>query len=291
MERDLWKSIIAAIKALPPRSPRNSIYTNKQILAPIFWAALHDRPISWACKRSNWPIQACRRKLPDQSTMSRRMRDPNLVEDISWIIERVQRALPEHRLLLTDGKAYPVTDRTSDPEAITGWASGRYAKGYKLHVIIDEGHRLLGWRIEPMNRGETTICSELVGCIPAQRRKRIMVGDAGYSSNQLHAMSASRNVRLIAPRAKPGTGFGWRKHHRDRLSSASLTEDRGGWMWPMLRARRVGVERYFSGLVTSCVGADHLPSWVRGLRRTRLWIGAKLAINAARIVRNKTLHA
>jgi len=291
MERDLWKTIIAAIKALPPRSPRNSVYTNKHILAVIFWAALHDRPILWACKRSSWPIQAWRRILPDQSTMSRRMREPMLLEDIGWIIERVQRALPEHRLLLTDGKAYPIADRTNDPEAITGWASGRYAKGYKLHVIIDEGHRLLGWRIESMNQGEPTICRELVQELDRRSRKQVMVGDAGYSSNQLHLMSASRNIRLIAPRAKPGAGFGWRRHHRDRLSSTRLTEDRGGWMWPMLRARRGGVERYFSGLVTSCVGADHLPSWVRSLRRTRLWIGAKLAINAARIVRNQRLHA
>ncbi|MBL4699239.1 MAG: hypothetical protein JKX70_10435, partial [Phycisphaerales bacterium] len=90
----------------------------------------------------------------------------------------------------------------------------------------------------------------------------ILVGDAGYSSNQLHAMSASRNIRLIAPRIKPGTGLGNRKHHRHRLTSARLTEDRGGWMWPMLRSMRSGVERFFSGLVTSCVSAGHLPSWV-----------------------------
>ena len=219
------------------------------------------------------------------------MRDPLLVDDLKTLIERVQRRLPHARVLLTDGKAYPLSDRTKDPEALTGWASGRYAKGYKLHVIVDEGHRLLGWRIESMNKGETTICSELVDRIHPQRRKRLMVGDAGYSSNQLHAMSAQRNIRLIAPRAKPGTGLGWRRHHRDRLSSVRLTESRGGWMWPMLRAKRSGVERFFSGLVTSCVGAGHLPSWVRSLRRTRLWIGAKLAINAARIVRYRQLHA
>jgi len=206
-----------------------------------------------------------------------------LMNDLDWIIARLQRMLPEHRLLLTD--------HTKDPEAITGWASGRYAKGYKLHVVIDGGNRLLGWRVESMNKGETPTCRKIVEGFPRQRRKRIMVGDAGYSSNQLHGMSASRNIRLIAPRARPGTGLGWRRHHRDRLSSVRLTEDRGGWMWPMLRSMRIGVERYFSGLVTSCVGAGHLPSWVRSLRRTRLWIGAKLAINAARIVRNQRLHA
>ena len=65
-----------------------------------------------------------------------------------------------------------------------------------------------------------------------------------------------------------------------------MTEDREGWMWPMLQTRRTEVERFFAGLVTSAVGADHLPTWVRRLHRCRLWIAAKLTINAARIARN-----
>jgi len=291
MERDLWKIIIASINALPPRSPRNSYYSSNNVLAVILWAALHDRPISWACKRANWPVQAWRRKLPNQSTMSRRMRDQLLVEDLNRVIEKIQHKLPHARLLLTDGKGYKLENRTNDKEAKIGWASGRCAKGYKLHVVIDQGHRLVGWALHPMNHGETTACAKIIEKLPKQDRTNILVGDAGYSSNPLHAMAASRNIRLIAPRIKPGTGFGNRKHHQDRIASVRLTEDRGGWMWPMLRSRRSGVERFFSGLVTSCVGAGHLPSWVRSLRRTRLWIGAKLAINAARIVRNQQLHA
>ena len=219
------------------------------------------------------------------------MRDQLLIEDLNRVIQRVQRRLPHARLLLTDGKAYKLEKRTNDKEAKIGWASGRCDKGYKLHVLVDEGHRLLGWAIHPMNHGETTACAKIIEGIAKQNGKTILVGDAGYSSNPLHAMAAQRNIRLIAPRAKPGTGLGNRKHHRDRLASLRLTEERGGWMWPMLSARRSGVERFFSGLVTSCVGAGYLPSWVRSLRRTRLWIGAKLAINAARIARNHEIHA
>ena len=291
MERDLWTQIVAALKALPPRRPRNSIYSSNEVLAVILWAALHDRPISWACKRINWPCQAWRRRLPNQSTMSRRMRDELLVDDLNKVIERVQRKLPHARLLLTDGKSYKLERRSNDKEAKIGWASGGCAKGYKLHVVVDQGHRLLGWALHPMNHGETTACAKIIEGIARQDRKKILVGDAGYSSNPLHAMAAQRNIRLIAPRAKPGTKLGNRKHHRDRLASVRLTEERGGWMWRMLRSMRRGVERFFSGLVTSCVGAGHLPSWVRTLRRTRLWIGAKLAINAARIARNHEIHA
>ena len=219
------------------------------------------------------------------------MRDELLVEDQSWVIERVQRRLPRARLLLTDGKSYKLERRTNDKEAEIGWASGGCAKGYKLHVLVDEGHRLLGWALHPMNHGETTACAKIIEGLAKQECKTILIGDAGYSSNPLHAIAALRNIRLIAPRAKPGTKLGNRKHHQDRVASVRLTEERGGWMWRMLSARRSGVERFFSGLATSCVGAGYLPSWVRTLRRTRLWIGAKLAINAARIVRNHEIHA
>ena len=36
-----------------------------------FLVALYDRSINWACQRGHWPFQAWRRRLPDQSTMSR----------------------------------------------------------------------------------------------------------------------------------------------------------------------------------------------------------------------------
>jgi len=291
MERDLWKPIVAALKALPPRWPRNAVYSNKQILATLLWAAIHHRPINWACQRKNWPVQAWRRKLPDQSTMSRRMKDPGLIDDLNWIIHRVQRHLPEGRLFLTDGKAYPLEDRTNDQEAVNGHASGRIAKGYKLHAIVDENHRLVQWAVHPMNYSEITACKQLVKDMGRQEQKQIIVADAGYNSNSLFAIIAEHGLRLIAPRCKPGTGLGWRKHHPDRVSSKRLTEDRNGWMWPMMRAWRSGIERFFAGLTSSAVSAGHLPPWVRGRRRTTLWIGAKLAINAARVTQNFRLHA
>ena len=57
-------------------------------------------------------------------------------------------------------------------------------------------------------------------------------------------------------------------------------------MWPWLRARRQAIERFFAGLTTFGGGAATLPPWVRHLHRVRLWIGAKLVINAARLARN-----
>ncbi|MFU8829684.1 MAG: hypothetical protein ACNA8P_12785, partial [Phycisphaerales bacterium] len=68
MERELWRLIVPRIRRLPTRRPRGAVYTDKQIIAVALWAALHTRPISWACNKQNWPPQAWRRVLPDQST-------------------------------------------------------------------------------------------------------------------------------------------------------------------------------------------------------------------------------
>jgi len=291
MERELWAVISESLKRLPRRRLRNAVYHNAEILAVLLWAALHDRPISWACKRSSWPVQAWKRRLPDQSTVSRRLRHPSLSEDLGWVLARVQSRLPAGRVLLTDGKAYPLEQRTGDRQARVGRGPGRYAPGYKLHVLVDEQQRLEGWEVEPMNTAETTVCKRLVSALGPQRRGRLLVGDAGYDSNPLHEITRENNLRLLAPRRRPGTGLGERRHHRDRLASKRLTEERGGWMWEMLKTMRWGVERFFAGLASSAVNAGHLPMWVRGLTRVRLWIGAKLTVNAARLVRNERIRA
>lgn len=287
MERDLWKCIVASLKSLPRRWAPNGRYSNRDVLAVYFWAVLHHRPTSWACRRCNWPMQAWRRKLPNQSTMSRRLRDPQLDDDMRRVLEHVQRRWPTGRLLLTDGKAFALNRYSRDPDARTGRGTGCYAFGYKLHVIIDDVQHVCGWRLYPMNHSESRASAEIVRDM-AQPKARLLVGDAAYDSNPLHAATSRRRIRLIAPRRKPGRGLGHgRLHHPHRLQSIRLTETRDGWMWPMLHTRRGEVERFFSGLVTSAVGVDHLPSWVRRLHRSRLWVAAKLVINAARIARNR----
>jgi len=291
MERELWKHIIAALKRLPRTRSRNAVYTDSEVLAVLLWAVLHDRPISWACARRHWPPQAWRRRLPDQSTMSRRMRTDATRDQLALVLTHVQASLPHGRLLFTDGKAFSVSDFTSDPDAANGRGTGHMARGYRLHVVIDDAGRVLGWDALPMNKAEMECTRHLVEQMPSPRKARTIVADAGYDSNRLHDAAARRGLRLIAPRRKPGTGLGNKPHHRARLQSIALTEQRGGWMWPMLRRHRWCVERFFAGLVSSGVGAAHLPPWVRRLHRVKLWLSAKLIINAARLARIAEVHA
>ena len=238
MERELWKLIAAALKRLPPARPRSAVYTHRQVLAVMLWAVLHDRPISWACAHANWPVQAWRRARPDQSTMSRRMHSASPPEELSSLLQHLQASLPDGRLVFTDGKAFELSDRTSDRDAANGRGAEHMARGFRLHVVADDQGRVLGWDVTPMNRAEMEVTREIVEAMPRPPGPRFIVADARYDSNTLYETVASRGMRLIAPRRKRGRGLGWRQHHRHRLQAIALIQRRGGWMWPMLRTKR-----------------------------------------------------
>ncbi len=291
MERDLWKLIVASLRRLPRSRPRNAQYDNRQVLAVYLWAALHQRSVDWATKREHWPMQAWRRQLPDQSTMSRRLRDPAIQQDLRHLLHLMQRYYQKGRLLIVDGKAFELHNRSRDRDAKVGWASGGYAKGYKLHAIIDDQQRVVNWRVTPMNKAETVVAAEIIRESSTAHLAPLMVGDRSYDTNPLHAATSELGVQLLAGRRKPNRDIGHRLHHPHRLRAIEFTENRGGWMWDYLRNRRQDIERFFSSLVCSGVGISHLPPWIRRKHRVTNWIGAKLVINAARIVRLRTLLA
>jgi len=262
------------------------VYDNRVVLAVLLWAALHDRSITWACQRINWPVQAWRRRLPDQSTLSRRLRDPRVLEDLERLAVIVQRHLPNSdSALIVDGKPLPVSVFSGDAEAKLGWGAGRHAKGYKLHALVDGAQRLVGWVVHPMNHAECTAAGELLQKAARRgllRRGALVLGDASYDSNPLHAIAAESGVRLIAPRRRPQLRLcANRRHHPARLAAIEFTE-RDPSSRPLMRCVRTQIERYFGSLATVGGGLIALPAWARRLHRVRAWVGAKLVLNAAR---------
>jgi len=260
------------------------VYTWAEALAVLFWAALHDRPISWACRRGNWPMQAWRRRLPGQSTMSRRLRDPAVVPMLDAVLRWVQEGREEDaELLIADGKPLEVSEYTTDPDARVGRGAGCFAPGYKLHAIIDpKAQAMHGWEVLPMNASEPGTAAGLVGRACAGARG-ILLGDSIFDSNPLHGRVDARGWQLIAPRKQPGTGLGTRKHHPGRLLSLLLTEGPLGSWEEDWKPQRDAIERYFGAMASFGGGLSGLPSWVRRIHRVRVWVGAKLGINAARI--------
>jgi len=287
MERGIWNTMMTSLRRVRPRSPVRAAYTNRDVLAVLLFAALHDRPISWACRRSNWPAQAWRRRLPDQSTMSRRLRDPALLDDLRTLIAHVQRDAPSAPVLAVDGKALALRAHTRDPDAANGWGSGSYARGYKLHAIADTAHKLLAFDVHPMNKAECTTARALVDRLP-KGKSVMLLGDAAYDSNPLHAACASRGLALLAPRRRPDRPLCTnRRHEPSRLVSIDLLESPSP---PDIFKKRTSIERFFSRLAIAA-GLYALPPWVRRLHRVRAWVAAKLAINAAIIWRRNEFDA
>ncbi len=223
--------------------------------------------------------------------MSRRLRDPQLHDDMKWVIDRIQRNAERGRVLLTDGKAMPLSRFSKDPDSRNGWASRSYSDGYKLHVVIDSFQNVCGWRVYPMNHAESVATTEIVQSL-RPGVGRTLVGDAGYDSNKLYEAADMIGIKLYAKRRKQHRGLSAsHKQHGNRLRSIRLIEERCSPVWKKLSFVRTEVERFFSSLVTSGVGMPCLPVWARRLHRVRYWVGAKLIVNAARIRNNKMVHA
>lgn len=291
MERDLWRWIVWALKRLPRRWPTRAVYDNREVLAVAIWAALHDRPIVWACQRANWPPQAWRRRLPDQSTMSRRLRDPALIAEFEQLVVILQRRLRRRgSTLIVDGKPLAVSEFTADPEAVTGWGAGRHAKGYKLHALIDDSRRLLAWDVRPMKDSEQAVACELVaraatrGQLP---REAELLGDANYDSRHLYGAADAAGVRLVAPRRQRGAPIGPWRCHPHRVTAVVAIESNPEYE-ACFRARRAAIERYFGTLATIGGGLHALPAWARRLHRVRVWVASKLVLHTARATK---IHA
>lgn len=294
MEREIWRRVVAALRSIPPTRPRNAVYTDRQIAAVFLWAALHDRPIDWACKRKNWPMQAWRRALPDQSTMSRRLRHSEM-HDLLWsLLQRVQRHFGAGEVLVADGKPLELSEHTGDPDAARGRGAGRYAKGYKLHLMLDSSVRAIrGYQVHPLNVSEPTTMAAILDCSRTEVAcGSRLLGDRIFDSNTLHAAAANRGCQLIAPRKRPYTSTGHRRHHPHRYESIRLTEGVDRCIWDqVLSPQRVQIERFFGAMSAAGGGLFALPPWVRRLHRVRLWVAAKLVINATQIALRKEIAA
>lgn len=286
MERELWRWVTAGLGRLPRWSPRGAVYDNRTILAVLLWAALHDRSIDWACQRRHWPVQAWRRALPDQSTMSRRLRDPRVFDDLVRLVSIVQRRMAKaHSTLIVDGKPLAVSEFSADPDARKGWGAGRHALGYKLHALVDDAQRLVAFDVQPMNVAECTSACDLLVCAARSGgvgQSCLLLGDASYDSNRLHEAAAQAGMRLIAPRRRPDKNICKnRRHHPGRLEAIRFTEHDPAWE-PIRKRVRTTVESFFGTLATFGGGLNALPTWVRRLHRVRVWVAAKLTLNASR---------
>ena len=76
MERELWPRLYHLVMDVGETLRWVNVTFQPHVVPLVFfWAALHDRPVCWACKRRKWSTTTLRpASLPSRATMSRRLR-------------------------------------------------------------------------------------------------------------------------------------------------------------------------------------------------------------------------
>jgi hypothetical protein len=274
MEREVWAATMRRLDSIPVRRPARCEFTDSDIVRVLLWAALHDRPVSWACDPRAWPGRRRDRPLPSCATMSRRLRSLSVGKLLRRLLPRGARGGGVESPLCLDGKPLLVGVFSKDREAKRGHAGASFSRGYKLHVACDRRGVPRAFDIRPMPDSECVTARRLLSRAGAPGV--VALADAAYDSNRLYAIAASKGARLIAPRRKAGRSISKTyTHHPDRLRAVDLLEGDDDKRRQAARLRSI-IERYFGWL--TAMGGGHLPPWVRGLRRVRLWIIAKMAL-------------
>ena len=284
MDHELWSQLshaMADVARAFPRSPRQTFGIHR-IIRVYLWAVLHDRPTVWACRPSSWPGPNRPTALPDQSTMSRRLRTPQAQRFLAKLARRVAGPAQPSLVKALDGKPLVIAKHTADPDATSGRGVGGFAKGYKLHAIWGRDAMPLAWSVRPLNVSEGAEARELIGRL---NDEGYLLADINYDRNDLYDRAASRGNQLLAQRRPSSKGLGHHRHSPHRLRSVHLLECSPSPFGRDLYRQRRQIERDFGNLVAFGGGLQCLPSWVRRLSRVRLFVHAKLIINAARIRR------
>jgi hypothetical protein len=287
MERELWPRLYHLVMDVGQSFRLSDVTYQPHIIVLVFlWAALHDRPVKWACQPRNWSTTTLRPgRLPSPSTLSRRLRRVDTARLMRDLVQRVRQQADPELIAVIDARPLPVGGASQDPEARCGRGAGMWAKGYKFYAIWDGRPVPETYRVYSMNISEDKVAEEM---IPELTGGGYLLGDGEYDANPVFDAAGAAGYQLLAPREKPEAGLGHRSQSPYRLRCIELMKTAFGRGVYTLRR---GIERAFGNLSSFGGGLSPLPAWVRHLDRVWLWVSAKLLINAMRIIVHQGLAA
>ena len=288
MELERWAELSAAVSAVAAgweRRPKDT-HCTALVVRVYLWAALFDRPVSWACRPGSWKPSTLPGALPDQSTMSRRTRRADFMAFLGRVGARLNGRPAAGLVKAVDGKALELPNHSTDRDATWSRGVGRTSLGYKLHAVFSGNPMPDAFAITTLNVCEKRMAARMAGRLSGGG---YLLGDAHYDASWLFDHCHGHGHQLVCPRARPGTGTGHhyvsphRRRAIDMLESPAAVNPFG----PGLYDARTDIERDFSGLACFGGGLTTLPPWVRRIWRVRNWVMSKLLINAARIRINR----
>jgi hypothetical protein len=290
MERELWTELTNAMRRVECDFFDEPAYEHPtaEIVKLHLWSVLHDRPTYWACKSVNWSqdwVQSSKpTRLPNQSTMSRRLKSPafkGYMDLLSARMNHVPGAMHLFRNL--DAKALPVAKHSKDKQASFGRGQGGVQRGYKLHAIWDHSPMPRVWCLAPLHVSEQAMALRMLRKLDTAG---VIAADKNYDSNKLFQAARHHGQNLYAPRRYGSEkSLGHRRHDPQRILSKQTLESPlnqpDGYGANLLK-NRSQIERDFGNLTSFGGGLTSPPAWVRTYKRMHRWVWAKLLINAAR---------
>lgn len=285
MEHELWRRISQTITELDRQFDRRRYrHSVGRVMRVYLWAVLHERPVYWACQRAHWAGVRPPQELPDQSRMSRRLRQKDTQRFLAQLLDRLSDIPGPHLLKIVDGMPLTVSRHSRDKDAAFGRGAGGISRGYKYHAIYGRGSMPLAWSVHPLNIDERRAAADLLEQLPDEG---YLLGDRNYDANWFYDCSKQHGQQLVvARRYGPGRGLGHHRHSPHRLRSIDMLEGPGVF-GRSLYAHRRKIETRFGNLKSFGGGLTHLPPWVRGLMRVRTYVAAKLVIRAAKFLANR----
>jgi len=292
MERQLFALLVEWLTQVGETHRRGrKQFSDVTIVAVLLWAALHDRPIFWACQDINWPPSRTRLlQLPSPSTMSRRLRTYPVLLLLEQLTSFLRDFFPRHMLKISDTKPLVVGPCSKDKDARRGYAAGEMAKGYKIAALVDGAGATDAWRLEPLNVADSHAALRLLQDHPGSG---YVVADCTHDSNGLYQLAGTQGWQLIArPQRPKARGRGHRRQSPYRMRGLELLDN------PLAACGQVSsfgqdlydlrdtIERRFGFWGNFGGGLGPLPHWVRRPHRVVVWVAAKLIITAAWDIRN-----
>jgi len=280
MERELWRMVSRTISQIDRRFAKGR-YTHSvgRVVRVYLWAVLHDRPVYWACVRENWRGVRPPAALPGQSRMSRRLRQADTRQFLQTLAASFRTSDRPALLKVIDGMPLPVSRHSQDADATFGRGAGGMDRGYKLHAIYGTEPMPLAWQVHPLNVDERKVAVQL---LPVLTQEGYVLGDKNYDANRVYDRAARHGQQLVAARRYGADrGLGHHRHSPWRLRSIAMLEGPSDFGRRLYETRR-SIETRFGNLTSFGGGLTHLPPWVRGLPRVRLYVTAKLIVRAAR---------
>lgn len=290
MERELWPILYHELRETANDFRQKYVQIPAWVLVAVsLWAALHDRPIAWACDARNWSTTALRpSKLPSPSTMSRRAYSVGVGLLRRALEDRLRRRCPDPALIARlDGKPLPVGGYSKDPDASYAYGAGMMAKGYKLHAVWSNRALPEEWEVTSLKAGEATVAGAMIPRLERHGGGGYLLADKNYDSSRLFDEAWRVGYQMVVAIGRPNAGTGHHYQSPQRLRCIDLMRRDCGKsdFGPTLYGMRTGIERAFGNATAFGGGLGPLPAWVRRLHRVRTWVWDKLLINAVRILK------